>query len=220
MSRRSKNGQNDSGADAVELDEAAAPDDPVDLFRTWYRQALSDPAPDGLDPTAMTLATAGPDGVPDARIVLLKAFDERGFVFYTNYLSNKARQLEANPHAALVVYWPLRRRQVRVTGAVGRVSRAESRAYFASRPRGSQLGAAASPQSRVIESRCVLEREHRRLSAEFADEPIPCPDHWGGFRVEPTQIEFWLSRDDRLHDRLRYTRQGAGTTWRIQRLAP
>jgi pyridoxamine 5'-phosphate oxidase len=201
------------------LSELAAPADPIELFGRWFEQALSDPAVEGFDPTAMTLATAAADGAPSARVVLLKAFDQRGFVFYTNYESRKAQELTANPRAALAIHWPARRRQVRISGAVSKTGRDDSARYFATRPRGSQLGAAASPQSRVVDGRDVLDEALQRLQEAHEGRAIPCPANWGGYRVTPRTIEFWLGRPDRMHDRLRYTREDDGN-WRIERLAP
>jgi pyridoxamine 5'-phosphate oxidase len=166
----------------------------------------------------MTLATATPDGRPSARMVLLRGFDERGFCFYTNYESRKAAELAANPRAALVFWWAELERQVRIEGTVERTSRAESEAYFASRPPGSQLSAAASPQSRVIADRAVVERRVAELATAVPDGPVPLPDFWGGYRLAHEVVEFWQGRPNRLHDRLRYRR--AGETWRIERLAP
>ncbi|HKR61965.1 MAG TPA: pyridoxamine 5'-phosphate oxidase, partial [Pyrinomonadaceae bacterium] len=170
---------------------------------------------------AMTLCTATAAGKPSARMVLLKGVDEAGFVFYTNYRSRKARELDANPFAALVFYWEPLERQVRVEGRVSRTSAAESDRYFQTRPRESQLGAIASPQSEVIPSRSVLEKNFERLEAEFRDESLPIerPAHWGGYRLVADRIEFWKSRPGRLHDRLLYERQPDGS-WRLTRLAP
>jgi pyridoxamine 5'-phosphate oxidase len=170
------------------------------------------------DATAMTLATADQDGCPSARTVLLKDFDERGFVFYTNYDSPKARALAGNPRAALVFHWPDRERQVCVSGPVARLSDEESDAYFLTRPRESQLGAWASPQSRVIASREELDRRVAECERRFADREVPRPPYWGGFRLAPEVVEFWQGRPSRLHDRFRY-RKAAGT-WVIERLAP
>lgn len=198
------------------LFESAMSPDPVEQFRTW----LADAAAAGLiNPEAMTLATATPDGRPSARMVLLKGVDERGFVFFTNYESRKGAELEANPRAALVFYWAALERQVRVEGRVERTSAAESDAYFRSRPWGSRLGALASPQSRVIPSRDVLEQRVEELLCQYPDHDIPCPSWWGGYRLIPVLIEFWQGQPNRLHDRLRYERREDGG-WDIRRLAP
>jgi pyridoxamine 5'-phosphate oxidase len=166
----------------------------------------------------MTLATATPDGRPSARMVLLRGFDERGFCFYTNYESRKGGELAANPNAALVFWWGELERQVRIEGRVERTSRSESEAYFRSRPPGSQLSAAASPQSQVIDGRAVLEERVARLATGQKDGEVPLPGFWGGYRLVPEVVEFWQGRPNRLHDRLRYRR--AGDRWRIERLAP
>jgi pyridoxamine 5'-phosphate oxidase len=196
------------------LAEADVDADPVAQFRRWFEQATQAGL---LEPSAMTLATATPDGRPSARMVLLRGFDERGFCFYTNYESRKAAELAANPAAALVFWWDALERQVRIEGRVEPTSRAESEAYFASRPPGSQLSAAASPQSRVID-RATLERRVAALATNLPDGRVPLPDFWGGYRLTPEVVEFWQGRPDRLHDRLRYRR--AGGTWKIERLAP
>ncbi len=172
--------------------------------------------PDG---NAMTLATADATGAPSARIVLLKAFDERGFVFFTDYRSRKGAELEANPRAALVFYWGELERQVRITGGVALASREESQRYFRSRPLGSRLGAWASHQSQVIAGRGALESDFREVEARYGDQDVPLPPHWGGFRVVPDAIEFWQGRESRLHDRIRYVRE-TGRKWRIERLSP
>jgi pyridoxamine 5'-phosphate oxidase len=189
---------------------------PFKQFELWFNQAL---AADLLEPNAMTLATVTSDGKPDARIVLLKGFDTRGFVFYTNYRSQKGQELAANPHAALVFLWGDLERQVRVVGRVEKATNLEADTYFQSRPLGSRLGAWASTQSEVILSREVLEAKMTALEKEYQGREIPRPDHWGGFRVMPTEIEFWQGRPSRLHDRLRYQLQANGV-WVIDRLAP
>jgi len=174
-----------------------------------------------VEPNAMTLATVGPDGRPSARMVLLKGFDHRGFVFYTNYSSRKGRELTANPAAALVFWWPPPvHRQVRIEGLVERVSHEESDAYFRTRPFGSQLGAWASNQSEVIAGRDILELRLERLTATYAGGEVPLPPYWGGYRLAPDVIEFWQGRPNRLHDRLRYSRDGATAGWTLERLSP
>jgi pyridoxamine 5'-phosphate oxidase len=197
------------------LAEADVDADPVVQFGRWFEQAEQAGCP---EPTAMTLATATPDGRPSARMVLLRGFDERGFCFYTNYESRKGVELAANPRAALVFWWGELERQVRIEGPVAPTSRAESEAYFHSRPSGSQLSAAASPQSRVIQDRAVLERRVAELATGSADGQVPLPDFWGGYRLTHEVVEFWQGRPNRLHDRLRYRRAGDG--WKIERLAP
>jgi pyridoxamine 5'-phosphate oxidase len=189
--------------------------EPLERFSTWFRE--SEEAGVAF-PEVMTLATATADGAPSARMVLLKGADEDGFVFYTGYGSRKADELAANPRAALVLYWQPLGRQVRVEGDVERVSEAESAAYFASRPRGSQLAAWASQQSRPLESRDELERRYAELEREYEGREVPLPPHWGGFRLRPNAIEFWQHRDNRLHDRVRYTRAREG--WRAELLGP
>lgn len=201
------------------LNEADVNPNPFEQFRIWFDQAL---AAQLLEPNAMTIATASPDGIPSARIVLLKGLDERGFVFFTNYNSHKGQELQANPHAAIVFLWRELERQVRIQGTVEKVEAAESDAYFHSRPLGSRLGAWASDQSVVIPDRDVLEDKLKQLEASYPDGEIPRPDHWGGFRVKPTVMEFWQGRSNRLHDRLRYRKLGdpGDKIWQIDRLAP
>lgn len=196
------------------LDEADVNPNPFVQFDAWFKEALSAQLP---EPNTMTLATADAEGRPSARIVLIKAVDERGFVFFTNYDSRKGRDLDANPHAALLFYWIELERQVRIEGRIEKTSAEESDRYFASRPLGSRIGAWASEQSAVIESRAVLEARERDVSARYGEQP-PRPPHWGGYRVVPDRIEFWQGRPSRLHDRLLYTR--AAQAWSVSRLSP
>jgi pyridoxamine 5'-phosphate oxidase len=189
--------------------------DPMELFAEWFREAEDA----GVDvPETMTLATADTDGAPSARMVLLKGADEEGFVFYSGYVSRKAGELERNPRAALVFYWRPLGKQVRVEGRVERVSEAESAAYFATRPRGSQIAAWASQQSKALAGREDLDRRYAELEREYDGRDVPLPPHWGGFRLRPEAIEFWQHRDNRLHDRIRYTRAREG--WRSELLSP
>lgn len=199
-----------------ELTEADLLQDPIALFESWYAEAR---AAGGPPADAMTLATATPDGRPSARIVLLKGVDERGFAFFTNGESRKARELEANPRAALAILWPVLERQVRVTGTVARFDAAESDAYFATRPRDSQLGAWASQQSRPLAHRSELDERWRELEVRYEGTPVPRPPHWGGYRVQPQEIEFWQGRASRLHDRIVYMRTHDGG-WERVRLQP
>jgi pyridoxamine-phosphate oxidase len=206
----------DNRDELPELSEASVDPDPIKQFDRWFADAIAA----GLKlPNAMTLATATPDAVPSARVVLLKDFDEQGFVFYTNYDSQKGRELEANPRAALCFYWSALDRQVRISGSVTKVTREESASYFHTRPVDSQLGAWASSQSAVIESREVLEEKMRQLVRQYEGGEVPLPPYWGGYRLAPEVIEFWQNRLSRLHDRLRYTRQPGGD-WLIERLSP
>ncbi|BAY62215.1 pyridoxal 5'-phosphate synthase [Calothrix brevissima NIES-22] len=199
-----------------DLTETEVDPNPFIQFKQWFEQALAAQLP---EPNAMTIATATPDGKPSARMVLLKDFDERGFVFFTNYNSRKGQELAENPQAALVFWWAELERQVRIIGYVEQVSEAESDKYFYSRPENSRLGAWASRQSEAITSREVLEQNLQQLQHQYENQEIPRPSHWGGLRVIPTEIEFWQGRPSRLHDRLLYTRLD-NQTWKIQRLSP
>jgi pyridoxamine 5'-phosphate oxidase len=200
----------------LSLLEEDAPANPFALFAQWYLAAEAAELP---EPSAMTLATVTTEGLADARIVLMRGFDERGFVFYTNYESSKAGQLAQNPQAALVFYWAVLKRQIRISGSVEKVSAEDSDAYFRTRPAGHQLSAWSSPQSQVIPNRQFLEERLAYLSQQYpTPSDIPRPAHWGGYRVIPQSIEFWQGRENRLHDRLRYRRDG--NTWLIERLAP
>lgn len=200
---------------SLEVSDVGA--NPFLQFKKWFQEALDAQLP---EPNAMTLATATPEGKPTLRVVLLKGFDENGFVFYTNYESRKGQELQANPYAALNFLWLELERQVRIEGKAIRVSNSESTAYFKSRPKGSQIGAWASPQSTVIPDRQVLEEKVQELMTTYENtEVLPKPEHWGGFIVIPDLIEFWQGRSSRLHDRIRYTLQ-ADESWKIERLAP
>jgi pyridoxamine 5'-phosphate oxidase len=189
---------------------------PIRQFERWY-DAMRATGVSEQDATSMILATATADGQPSARVVLLKSFDDRGFVFFTNYQSQKGNELKENPRASLLFYWSGLWQQVRVEGEVEKISAAESEEYFQSRPLGSRLGAWASNQSEVIDHRETLETRFTEMQKRFGDH-VPRPEHWGGYRVKPTSIEFWQGRDNRLHDRLRYRREG--DAWLIERLAP
>jgi pyridoxamine 5'-phosphate oxidase len=197
------------------LDEREVARDPLVQFQHWFDDARRAKLP---EPNAMTLATATPDGVPSARVVLLKAADERGFTFFTDYRSRKGQELEANPRAALVFYWGELERQVRITGTVSRLPREESEAYFRTRPRESRLGAWSSHQSTAIPDRATLEARFRNASARYPGDDVPTPPYWGGFVLRPDALEFWQGREGRLHDRVCYRREADG--WRIERLSP
>jgi pyridoxamine 5'-phosphate oxidase len=197
------------------LHESDLAPDPVEQFSAWLSDAFE---ADIVEPYAMTLATATPEGMPSARIVLLRGFDERGFVFYTNYEGRKGEELASNPRAALVFYWDSLQRQVRVEGDVSKLPESESDAYFASRPRGSRLGAWASAQSEVLGRREALEERVEELERKYSGEEVPRPPFWGGFRVRHERVEFWQGRESRLHDRLSYAR--SGDVWEITRLQP
>ncbi|HEU4472052.1 MAG TPA: pyridoxamine 5'-phosphate oxidase [Flavisolibacter sp.] len=205
--------QDYSSLSLLETDVAA---NPIEQFSKWWAQALDSHI---HEPNAMTLATASADGMPAARIVLLKDYNPQGFVFFTNYKSYKAMHLEENPKACLVFFWKELERQVRITGLVAKLDAKESDAYFLSRPKGSQLGAWASPQSSVIEGRGWLDEEYQRVSEEFKDKELRRPEHWGGYLVKPVIMEFWQGRPSRLHDRIQYSMQTDGS-WKIERLAP
>ena len=201
---------------AATLNRPDLHESPFEQFKMWLNAAITAQL---TEPHAMTLATATAAGLPSARTVLLRGFDEEGFVFYTNYESQKGRELAENPQAALVFFWAELERQIRIVGAVEKISAPESERYFQSRPRGSRLGAWASQQSQVISSRTVLENRLEALEVEYKDRDIPCPSFWGGFRLCAESIEFWQGRPSRLHDRFRYTKQ-PDRSWLIERLSP
>ncbi len=201
---------------AEKLSETDVKKNPIEQFDHWFDEALKS----GIyEPNAMTLATASSDGKPAARIVLLKGFNQDGFVFYTNYLSRKGKELAKNPVVALVFFWPELERQVRIEGTIEKVSKETSEKYFKSRPKESQIGALASPQSQVIEDRSLLEKNWQALEKKYADQEIPKPSFWGGYLVKPQVIEFWQGRSSRLHDRIVY-RKADKNNWKIVRLAP
>ncbi|HEX9829902.1 MAG TPA: pyridoxamine 5'-phosphate oxidase [Bacteroidota bacterium] len=197
------------------LNESELHENPVVQFQRWLEEALAAPF---LEPTAMTLATATKDGKPSARMVLLKEVDERGFLFFTNYGSRKGEELAANPNASLLFYWDALERQVRVEGTIERASQEESKTYFDSRPFASRIAAAISHQSKVVASREELEQRFHELAAQSQDNDVPLPPYWGGFRVLPHTFEFWQGRENRLHDRIRYSVHGGN--WQIERLSP
>lgn len=198
------------------LQEKDVADQPIAQFDRWWKDAIESE----LDEVnAMTLATADATGAPSARIVLLKGYDERGFVFFTNYNSKKGQDIAANPRVSLVFFWKELERQVNISGSIEKVSVAESDAYFQSRPVGSRIGAWCSPQSTVIADRQILEDNIAKYQAQFGDGPIPKPDHWGGYLVQPQSVEFWQGRSSRLHDRIKYRKNDQGL-WIIERLAP
>ncbi len=197
------------------LEKHNIPKNPFSLFQQWFDEALTT---DFVEPNAMNLATVNCNGVVSSRMVLLKAFDNKGFVFFTNYKSQKAQDLQDTNQAALTIWWDKLYRQVCIFGKVEKVTREESVEYFNSRPIGSKLGATASQQSQVIENYSVLESEYMRLEQLYKDKKIPCPDHWGGYRVAPKYIEFWQGRPNRLHDRIRFKSSDGG--WEIERLSP
>lgn len=200
-----------------ELLEDQVPDNPLQLFQTWFYEVEESGAMD--EANAMSVATTGQDGFPKTRVVLLKRFNEEGFIFYTNYTSEKGQAIAADPRVCLSFFWPVLERQVIIKGKAEKVPANISDGYFDSRPKGSQLGALVSDQSSVVASREVLENELRDLEQEFAGKEVPRPEHWGGYLVRPVAIEFWQGRPNRLHDRIRYTLQ-EDYDWKIERLAP
>jgi pyridoxamine 5'-phosphate oxidase len=198
------------------LDREDLADDPIVQFEDWFRYAC-ETVP--MDPNAMVISTVDSEMRPSSRTVLLKSFDENGFVFYTNYDSKKAAHIAANPYVSLLFFWSEAARQVKIRGTAEKLPASESLKYFLSRPRGSQIGAWVSAQSSVISSRALLEEKFREIKRKFKDKEVPLPSFWGGYRVIPDQIEFWQGRTNRLHDRFEYTKQADGT-WAIERLAP
>ena len=200
------------------LSRADVTPNPFDQFQKWFDESVSAAPGEWYEPNAMTLATAAANGEVSSRVVLLKKFDPKGLVFFTNYDSQKGQQLTENPHASVGFYWPHLERQVRVEGTVNRVERAVSESYFHSRPRRSQIGAAASAQSSVLKDRDALAASFAELEKKWEGQEIPLPENWGGFRLTPTRFEFWQGRDNRLHDRIRY--RYAEEAWVIERLSP
>lgn len=197
------------------LTEEMLPTDPLQLLREWVEQAVVTGV---AEPNAMALATVRKEGIPDVRIVLMKGIEEESVLFYTNYTSQKAADLQAHPHAGCSIWWPELERQIRIRGSVEKVSREQSADYFARRPRESQIGAWASSQSQVVEGREELQRRFRELERRFEGKPVPLPDHWGGFRILVSEIEFWQGRPGRMHDRIRYRKSSEG--WTRERLMP
>lgn len=202
------------------LDETGVDTSPMKQFELWFEESVNN---DLLEPNAFTLSTVGEDGKPYSRVVLMKSYDQNGIVFFTNYESNKAKQLEANPYVAINFLWLEMERQLRIQGIVERISKLESLNYFISRPQGSQLGAWVSPQSSIISSRAILEEKWEQMKRKFKDGKIPLPDNWGGYRIKPNYFEFWQGRSSRLHDRIVYSKDGTNndaSSWNIKRLAP
>ena len=225
MSENTKNTPDHHGMDVADMRRSATGfaldrddlnDDPIVQFEDWFRYAC-ETIP--MDPNAVTLSTVNSEMRPSSRTVLLKSFDENGFVFYTNYDSKKAMHIETNPNVSLLFFWSEAARQVKIRGTARKLSQKESLGYFLSRPRGSQLGAWVSAQSSVISSRSLLENKFQEIKQKFKDKEVPLPSFWGGYRVVPDEIEFWQGRRNRLHDRFQYTKQDDGS-WEIERLAP
>lgn len=198
------------------LEESQLPESPIPLFEAWFQEAVDDPAIE--EANAMTVSTLETNGFPKGRILLLKAYSSSGFIFYTNYESQKGKAIAAYPKVGLSFFWPSQQRQIHILGEAKKLNKADSTAYFKSRPRGSQLGAWASPQSKVIKNRAVLDTKIKQLETEYIEKTIPKPDHWGGFLVEAKSIEFWQGRPNRLHDRIRYFQ--LDSQWQFERLAP